>query len=72
MPPLEQFEEIFSEVSGFDVRDIFARYVRGRDRLPVEEILAAAGVVRQPQGFKVLTGEEVPQSVSRFRSAAFR
>jgi len=41
--PEERFDQVFREVSGLDVTDLFERYVRGTVRVPVDEVLKGFG-----------------------------
>jgi predicted metalloprotease with PDZ domain len=60
----EDFERVVSEVAGTDLRDFFARYVRGRETPPYDEVFATVGLrlVRNPQRDAFTAGIAVDQA----------
>ena len=70
--PEDRFEAAFRDASGLDVTELFARHVRGREPLPVDAILGAAGIVRAEKGFRALPAADLTPEQARFRAAAFR
>lgn len=68
--PEDSFEAAFAEASGMSVAEIFARHVRGKEPLPVEAILAGAGVAREGAAFRVLAAEAISAEARRFRERA--
>lgn len=47
------FQKVCETAAGSSLEDFFARYVRGREELPYNQILAAAGLTLQQAGFPV-------------------
>ncbi len=69
--PEADFERRFAAHLGFSVAEIFAECVRGEVALPLEEILAGAGIRIEGERLRVMADEELSADVLRFRRAAF-
>ena len=54
-----------------DITEIYDRYVKGREPLPVEQILANLGVIYQNEKFSVIGDKEISAQVAKFRQQAF-
>jgi predicted metalloprotease with PDZ domain len=58
------FQKVCETVAGGSLEEFFARYVRGRDELPYNQILAAAGLRLEQAGVKFENlGDKLPEGV---------